>query len=88
LCKDVFALKYLYENITRDGFFQSKLNLPLDGWDIYDMKKEYMRQGVDETSQKFRAISCWDLADASNICETYPEYVFIPKLMSRMKMTK
>lgn len=47
-----------------------------DGWNIYDFKREFHRQGVDKTISVFATLRCWSQKDT--LWPTYPQKVYVP----------
>ena len=43
------------------------LGLTTEGWEIYDMKKEFERQGINEADGVFRIQQCWYPEGGKNI---------------------
>lgn len=78
LSKEVFALKYKYTPPTSTGDCEATVHLPTNGWDIYDMRREFERQGIDEANKNFRIELCWYISKGQSICETYPHEVYVP----------
>ena len=78
LWKDVFPLKYKYtlKTISRESL--NKLDLPSNGWEVYDMQKEFKRQGVKHKHKMFRIQNAWYPGDGDNIWETYPMQIYVP----------
>jgi len=53
-------------------------HLTKNGWEVYDFRKEFARQGVNSEDKKFRIQQCWDTDDIKNIWDTYPFEVYVP----------
>jgi len=82
LWKDVFALKYEYQIKNSHKEYRIKMDLPINGWDVYDMEDEFKRQGVFDLKETFRIQNCWYTNDEDNICATYPYQVIVPAKMT------
>lgn len=102
LSKDVFALKYKFEPSSNENE-EVKLtyeiahgnatispfsNLTKNGWDVYDFKKEYDRQGIQEIISKVRIQHWWYTDKSNSVCETYPEQVYVPAKMTNAALIK
>jgi hypothetical protein len=57
-----------------EKYNDSNIEFMVQGWDKYDPKEEYMRQGVTECEEYFQLVT-----NNYAICQTYPKEVYIPK---------
>ncbi|CAI2385389.1 unnamed protein product [Moneuplotes crassus] len=64
---------------------KSEVNKPIpqNGWKVYDFKKEFKRQGVNEIKVLFGSLKCWGNKDSFST--TYPERVFVPLSLRQNK---
>ena len=79
--KDFINYATLYKDL------QKKRNIlyQVDGWDLYNPKNEYERQGVEFSDSKF----C--LSDKNkdySLCDTYPNLIVIPSVFNNDEITK
>ena len=56
--------------------FTGKQFVILNGWNVYEFKREFARQGVDKTWTVFDTVTCWNNKDI--LWDTYPQRVYIP----------
>mmetsp|Transcript_36578 Transcript_36578/g.42104 ORF Transcript_36578/g.42104 Transcript_36578/m.42104 type:complete len:276 (+) Transcript_36578:144-971(+) len=56
--------------------FSGKQYVPRNGWNVYEFKAEFARQGVDKTCSVFDTVTCWNTKDT--LCASYPQRVYIP----------
>lgn len=71
-----------YAPISIGAQFELPIEIQTDGWAIYDIRKEFERQGVKADEEKFRIQKWWNTTDTNNICETYPYEVYVPGKIS------
>lgn len=56
------------------------LSLKFDGWNVFDMEKEFARLTNEHFDPSF-----WRISDVNNgyaICETYPQKLIVPKYIT------
>ena len=66
---------------------QEKKNIKyeIDGWNIYDPLKEYIRQGIEFSDDKF----CFSYLNGKyELCETYPNILIIPQKFENKDLFK
>lgn len=62
----------------------SSLARLLDGWRIYDIRREFGRQGISSAGMQARRLSlgtAWRLSDVNacyGLCDTYPDTLAVP----------
>ena len=67
---------YRYAQFYRDIQDKKNIKYKKDGWYIYDPIKEYLRQGIEISDNKF---SFSELNKKYELCETYPSLLVVPK---------
>ena len=69
---DNFRYAQFYKSIQE----KKNIKYEINGWNIYDPIKEYKRQGIELSDDKF----CFSyLNEKYELCETYPNILVIPK---------
>eukprot|EP00468_Gymnochlora_sp_CCMP2014_P000851 CAMPEP_0167739996 /NCGR_PEP_ID=MMETSP0110_2-20121227/30_1 /TAXON_ID=629695 /ORGANISM="Gymnochlora sp., Strain CCMP2014" /LENGTH=520 /DNA_ID=CAMNT_0007623837 /DNA_START=1 /DNA_END=1560 /DNA_ORIENTATION=+ len=63
----------IYANLAAVGYDPP---LKFDGWGVYDLKREYRRQGIKEESTQWRIST---VNAQYEICESYPKLLVVPK---------
>ena len=64
-------------------YIKSKENF-IDGWNIYNIKNEFIRQGINEQDGKLRFSEANKNYD---ICSTYPNLLLVPKISNDSKLS-
>ncbi|CAI2384792.1 unnamed protein product [Moneuplotes crassus] len=59
-------------------------SLPKNGWEVFNFKKEFERQGVNRSQILFCTLRCWGKKDS--LSSTYPEKVYVPLALRDQKM--
>ena len=76
---------YRYAKFYKDIQESKNIRYEIEGWNIYDPLKEYIRQGVEFSDEKF----CFsDLNHKYKLCETYPNILVIPSKFSNKELFK
>ncbi|KAK6460345.1 myotubularin-related dual specificity phosphatase [Scheffersomyces coipomensis] len=78
VCKTENDIQTLYAFDYRPNALE--LNLPVNGWNIYDPIKEYKRLGLVKEDDKFWRIS--NLNNDYKFCPSYPNILVVPSTIS------
>ena len=80
--KDENLESALPTNKEKLRLYSIKRKLPSKGYKVYNLDKEFERQGITEESDHFRKYKWWGSNDKNIICGSYPKWIYVPKFMS------
>ncbi len=70
-----------FSHIAKKLYSKCDVHNEIDGWSIYDIENEFIRQRVDFTSDKSRyRIS--RVNEKYKVCSTYPKIFIVPRFFS------